>query len=81
MFFLAFIPQFVHPGQGSQPVAFLALGVVFVALALADDLLVAVFAGSLGTWIAANPRWQRRQHAASGTTLIGLGGAIALSQH
>ncbi|NHD16193.1 MULTISPECIES: LysE family translocator [Actinopolyspora] len=80
MFFLAFIPQFVHPERGSQSIAFLALGLAFVVLASTADLLVAVFAGSLGTWIANNPRWQRRQHAASGTTLIGLGGALALSQ-
>ncbi|NYH80887.1 threonine/homoserine/homoserine lactone efflux protein [Actinopolyspora biskrensis] len=80
MFFLAFIPQFVHPERGSQSIAFLALGLAFVVLASTADLLVAVFAGSLGTWLANNPRWQRRQHAASGTTLIGLGGALALSQ-
>ncbi|WP_017977217.1 LysE family translocator [Actinopolyspora halophila] len=80
MFFLAFIPQFVHPERGSQSIAFLALGLAFVVLASTADLLVAVFAGSLGTWIANNPRWQRRQHAASGATLIGLGGALALSQ-
>lgn len=81
LFFLAFIPQFVHPEQGSQTVAFFVLGLVFVVFASAADLLVAVFAGSLGTRIAASPRWQRRQQIASGTTLIGLGGALALSQN
>lgn len=81
MFFLAFIPQFVHPERGSQALAFLTLGFIFVAFTLAADLAVAVFAGSLGTWLAAHPRWRRRQHAASGTTLIGLGGALALSHN
>ncbi|WP_019856200.1 LysE family translocator [Actinopolyspora mortivallis] len=80
MFFLAFLPQFVHPERGSQSLAFLALGMAFVVLATTADLLVAVFAGTLGTWLAHNPRWQRRQHALSGVTLIGLGGALALGK-
>ncbi|GAA2800553.1 LysE family translocator [Saccharopolyspora taberi] len=81
MFFLAFIPQFVHPDRGSQTLAFLALGLVFVVFTLVADLLVAAFAGPLASRIASDPRWRRRQQVASGTTLIGLGGALALSQN
>ncbi|QUH01324.1 LysE family translocator [Saccharopolyspora erythraea] len=81
MFFLAFIPQFVHPERGSQTPAFLALGLVFVVFAVAADLLVAVFAGPLACRPAGDPRRRGRQQPASGTNLIGLGGALALSQN
>jgi threonine/homoserine/homoserine lactone efflux protein len=81
MFFLAFLPQFVHPGQGSTTMTFLLLGFIFVAFTLGADLLVVAFAGPLSARLARNPRWWRRQQMASGTTLIGLGGALALSQN
>ena len=80
MFFLAFLPQFVHPESGTQSMAFCALGLVFVMCTLTADLLVAFFAGSLGNWLASNRHWRRRLHAISGTTLIGLGGTLALSE-
>ncbi|WP_223839340.1 LysE family translocator [Saccharopolyspora pogona] len=81
MFFLAFLPQFVHPERGSTSPVFLVLGAVFVAFVLVSDLLVASFAGPLSARVARNPRWWRRQQVASGTTLIGLGEALALSQN
>ncbi|MER6989894.1 LysE family translocator [Saccharopolyspora hirsuta] len=81
VFFLAFLPQFVHPEQGSATPAFLLLGLVFVLFTLGADLLVAAFAGPLAARLARNPRWWRRQQVVSGGTLIGLGGALALSQN
>lgn len=81
MFFLAFLPQFVHPERGSTTLVFLLLGAVFVAFVLVSDLLVVSFAGPLSARVARNPRWWRRQQVASGTTLIGLGGALALAQN
>jgi threonine/homoserine/homoserine lactone efflux protein len=61
VFFLAFLPQFVHPERGWAMLAFLVLGLVVVALTLSADLLVVLFAGSLGSRLAANRRWRRRQ--------------------
>ncbi|MEU5847546.1 LysE family translocator [Saccharopolyspora shandongensis] len=81
MFFLAFLPQFAHPDQGPTAPVFLLLGAIFVAFVLVSDLLVVAFAGPLSTRLARNPRWWRRQQVASGATLIGLGGALALSQN
>ncbi|MGW1678715.1 LysE family translocator [Saccharopolyspora sp. NPDC002376] len=81
VFFLAFLPQFVHPEQGSATLAFLVLGLIFVVFAISADLLVAAFAGPLAAKLARNPRWWRRQQVVSGSTLIGLGGALALSQN
>jgi threonine/homoserine/homoserine lactone efflux protein len=80
LFFLAFLPHFVHPETAPAPLVLGLLGVIAVLMALAVDLLVAVFAGTLGTRLLANPRWRRRQRMASGVTMIGLGGALALAE-
>jgi threonine/homoserine/homoserine lactone efflux protein len=80
LFFLAFLPHFVHPGTAPAALVFALLGAIAVVMALTVDLLVAVFAGTLGTRLLANPRWHRRQRMASGVTMIGLGGALALAE-
>lgn len=38
LFFLAFIPQFVRPGQGAVALQFLLLGAIFIAVAFVIDL-------------------------------------------
>jgi threonine/homoserine/homoserine lactone efflux protein len=80
LFFLALLPHFVHPGTAPAPLVLGLLGVIAVLMALSVDLLVAVFAGTLGTRLLTNPRWRRRQRVASGVTMIGLGGALALAE-
>lgn len=60
LFFLAFLPQFVHPDRGGQTAAFVLLGLVFVTITLLTDLLVASCVGTLSAWIATNPRWHQR---------------------
>ncbi|SHF36841.1 LysE family translocator [Streptoalloteichus hindustanus] len=80
LFFLAFIPHFVHPERGPAPLVFAVLGVVVVAAAMLADLLAVAFAGPLGQRMARDPRWRVRQRVASGLTMIGLGGALALAE-
>jgi threonine/homoserine/homoserine lactone efflux protein len=80
LFFLAFLPHFVHPDTAPAPLVFALLGVIAVAMAMVVDVLVAVFAGSLGGRLVGNPRWRTRQRLASGLTMIGLGGALALAE-
>lgn len=80
VFFLAFLPHFVDAGAPGAGWVFLLLGVIVVAMAVLADLLVAVFAGPLGTRLARHPRWQVRQRVASGATMIGIGGLFALAE-
>jgi threonine/homoserine/homoserine lactone efflux protein len=80
LFFLAFLPHFVHPDTAPAPLVLALLGVIAVTMAMLADLLVAIFAGSLGARLADNPRWRTRQRLASGLTMIGLGGALALAE-
>jgi len=80
LFFLAFLPHFVHPETAPAPLVLALLGVIAVVMAMLADLVVAVFAGSLGARLMRNPRWRTRQRLASGFTMIGLGGALALAE-
>jgi threonine/homoserine/homoserine lactone efflux protein len=48
LFFVAFLPQFVDPARGAVVTQVLALGVVFIAIAAALDLLFVLGAGLIG---------------------------------
>jgi threonine/homoserine/homoserine lactone efflux protein len=77
LFFLAFIPQFVHP---TSPLAqFVTLGVICVVLNTAVDLLAV--AGAAHVMKGATRRLRARiLNTGSGLTLVGLGAYVALSR-
>jgi threonine/homoserine/homoserine lactone efflux protein len=77
LFFLSFIPQFISTHRGHVTTQFLLLGAVSVTLNTGADLLVASFAGPLGTRMKRNARFRRRQRTASGVGMIGLGLYVA----
>src|SRR5258708_3874048 len=80
LFFLAFLPQFVHPERGSSFVQFAVLGLIFVGLSAAYTTLIALTIRPLGllvkrlSWLA---RWQGK---IIGTIFISLGLKVA-TQH
>ena len=80
LFFLAFMPQFVHPERGSTFLQFTVLGVIFVLLsALFSGLLVLSvrpLSRVLGRLAWLN-RWKGR---IVGTIFIGLGLKVAVQQ-
>jgi len=73
LFFLSFIPQFVAVHQGHVVEQFLLLGSISVVLNSSADVVVACFAGPLGSRLARHAAFRRRQRAASGAAMIGLG--------
>lgn len=79
LFFLAFFPQFIHPGDGPVAGQALVLGAVFVAIGVTFDSVYALTAGSIGAWLARRPHVMRRSHWVSGTVYLALGGAALLS--
>ncbi len=80
LFFLSFIPQFVSVRQGHVAVQFLLLGAISVTLNTCADLLVAFFAGPLGSALQRNAKLRSRQRAASGAAMIGLGVYMATAR-
>jgi threonine/homoserine/homoserine lactone efflux protein len=80
LFFLSFIPQFVSVQQGHVAAQFLLLGAISVTLNTCADLLVACFAGPLGLKMKRSAKLRRRQRAASGVAMIGLGVYVATAR-
>lgn len=80
LFFLSFIPQFVSVQQGHVAAQFLLLGAISVTLNTCADVLVACFAGPLGSRMKRSAKLRSRQRAASGVAMIGLGVYVATAR-
>ena len=59
LFFLAFLPQFVNPQNGSVPTQMLLLGGLFMLQAVVLFTTLGYFAGSIGGYLLARPRLAR----------------------
>lgn len=80
LFFLAFLPQFVHPEQGSVVTQLAALGFVFVTMSAVYNALIAFAAGHVAGWVARHPSIGRWQGRVIGTIYLGLGVRLALQE-
>ncbi|MER8707363.1 LysE family translocator [Mesorhizobium sp. M0323] len=80
LFFLAFLPQFVRPENGSVMLQLAILGVIFVLLGLVSTVVFAVGAGGLGAFLRRNPTVLRWQGKAVGGIYCALGIRLALQQ-
>jgi len=79
LFFFAFLPQFVDTSAGSATIQIAFLGGLFVCLGLVSDGLYAVTAGTLADRLRGSERVLRARRYVSGSVLVGLGVAAALS--
>ena len=77
LFFLSFIPQFIHPERGRVFAQFVTLGVISVGLNTSADIAVVLLAGALGNKLKHSMRLIRRQRVVSGLAMIGLGVYVA----
>ena len=73
----AVLPQFVSREDGAVTAQMLVLGAVAVVIGLLSDALWAVIASRLREWFASSPSHGRRLSLAGGTSIIGLGVALA----
>ncbi|RWM06358.1 LysE family translocator [Mesorhizobium sp.] len=80
LFFLAFLPQFVRPENGSVMLQLAILGAVFVLLGLFSTVIFAVSAGGLGSFLRRNPAVLRWQGKVVGGIYCALGVRLALQQ-
>ncbi|WNZ25800.1 LysE family translocator [Leptolyngbya sp. NK1-12] len=79
LFFFTFLPQFVDPSKGSIALQMLTLGFLFVGLATFIDLLYAVLAGSVRSFLRSSRWLLRKQSYAESIIYFGLGIGAALS--
>ncbi|MCB1810019.1 MAG: LysE family translocator, partial [Candidatus Competibacteraceae bacterium] len=80
MFFLAFLPQFVNPENGSVALQLMTLGLLFVLMGLVSTVTVALSAGHIGKFLRRNPVVMRWQNKAVGSIFCGLGVRLALQE-
>lgn len=73
LFFLAFLPQFVHPDQPFGAWPFLILGLTFIGTGTVWCLLLAYASASATTWLRDHPKCNRLLNQATGLLFVGLG--------
>ena len=78
LFFLAFLPQFVKPENGSAALQLLVLGVLFVLIGLFSTVVFALAAGRLGNFLRRNPAVLKWQGKVVGGIYCALGVRLAL---
>lgn len=80
VFFLAFLPQFIVPGSGSETAQMLTMSGTFMAMTFAVFVIYGQFAAAVGERVLRSERvltWMRRSIAA---TFAGFGVRLALSE-
>ncbi len=80
LFFLAFLPQFIHPESGSVIGQFALLGIIFVVLSICVTSALAISAGSVRGWLNRNRTIGRWQGKVIGSIYMALGVRLAFQQ-
>lgn len=79
LFFLAFFPQFITPGEIQNPLPFLLLGLTYTILGIGWYLCLTYFAGTFTQKIQNNPKSNVWINKISGIIFILMGIGIAVS--
>jgi threonine/homoserine/homoserine lactone efflux protein len=72
MLYLALLPQFIDPVQGSVLTQSLTLGFTQIAISVSVNALIALAAGSIALFLGTRPSWLLVQRWLMGTVLAGL---------
>lgn len=80
IFFLAFLPQFATPENGSLVLQILWLGGVFIIATLLVFGAIAYFSGAFGAVLQRSPRAQLLLNRLSGAVFLGLAARLATAQ-
>jgi threonine/homoserine/homoserine lactone efflux protein len=78
MLYLALLPQFIDPAEGSVLTQSLALGFTQIAISVSVNALIALAAGSIALFLGTRPSWLLLQRWLMGTVLAGLAVKMAL---
>ncbi|GAB3103754.1 LysE family translocator [Lysobacter terrae] len=80
LFFLAFLPQFVHPERGLVWLQFLVLGALLSMIGFSNSAMLSVMIGRFGRKLRGSGRFALWRQRALGSFFIGLGLRLALQQ-
>lgn len=79
LFFLAFLPQFCRPEQGSVALQVAQLGVLFMLAALLVFGAVSLLGGRLASWFNSSPHIQVLIHRLAACVFVGLAASLLFS--
>lgn len=79
LFFMAFLPQFVHPSMAPVGIQVMLWGSIFVVIGIVSDGTYALFAGGIGNRLRGSARVASNLRWLSGGTYIALGVATVLA--
>ena len=77
MLYLALLPQFIDPAQGSLLTQSLILGSIQTVISVSVNGIIALTAGSIAAFLGTRPSWLLMQRYLMGTVLAGLAVKIA----
>lgn len=72
IFFLAFLPQFTNPANGSLPLQLIVLGLLFILATIVVFGTISLLAGMLGQWLRRSERAQVLLNRIAGVVFAGL---------
>jgi threonine/homoserine/homoserine lactone efflux protein len=78
MLYLALLPQFIDPVQGSVLTQSLVLGSIQIVISVSVNAIIALTAGSIAVFLGTRPSWLLVQRWLMGTVLAGLAMKMAL---
>jgi threonine/homoserine/homoserine lactone efflux protein len=78
MLYLALLPQFIDPAQGSVLTQSLVLGSIQTAISVSVNAMIALSAGTIALFLSTRPGWLLIQRYLMGTVLAGLAVRLAL---
>ena len=79
LFFLAFLPQFCRPEQGSVALQVAQLGILFMLAALLVFGAVSLLGGRLASWFNRSPHIQVLIHRLAACVFVGLAASLLFS--
>ncbi len=80
LFFIAFLPQFVHPDAGHVSLQMLVLALLFIVQAFVIFSAIALFSGTVGAWFRRRATASVHLNRLAGCAFIGLGIRMALPE-
>ena len=77
MLYLALLPQFIDPAQGSVLLQSIVFGMIQIVISVSVNAIIAATAGSITGFLSTRPMWLKAQRWLMGTVLAGLAVKIA----
>ncbi len=72
MLYLALLPQFIDPAQGSVLTQSIVFGLIQIVISVSVNAMIALAAGSIARFLRTRPTWLLVQRWLMGTVLVGL---------